>query len=148
MYKVLSEEFLNEHYPILNCEEDTILFFISKDGVSLHSVFLAIKNKYKNIENTIRNNYIEKDAIDGTLLLTKLSNGKKILIMIIQDSWKTGFQQEHVEKGFEKISNVYKERGICSIAIQEGIISNEIIDQLVEKLDLPKITYYKSKEYL
>lgn len=146
MYNMLSEEFLNENYPILNCEEDTILFFISQDGVSLHSVFLAIKSKYKNIQNTIRNNYIIKDAEEGTLLLSKISNGKKILIMISQSNWKTGFEPNHVEKGFEKLSSVYKERGIKSIAIQEGIVSNEFIDKLINKLDLPKITYYQNKE--
>lgn len=146
MYNVLSEDYLNENYPILNCEEDTILFFISKDGVALHSVFLAIKNKYKNIENTIRTNYVEKEASEGTLLLSKIECGKKILIMIVQDSWKTDYEKHHIEKGFEKISAVYKERGIGSIAIQEGIVSLDLIEDLINKFDLPKITYYKSED--
>jgi hypothetical protein len=145
MYKILSKEYLNETYPILNCEEDAILLFISKDGVCLHPAFSAIKNLSETIENNIRKNCIENSIKEGTLILLKYKD-KKVLIMPIQNTWKDKCVKDFIEQGFSKISSVYKERNLNSIAIQEGVIPAEIIDKIIEKLDLPKITYYPNKE--
>lgn len=145
MYKILSQEYLNETFPILNCEEDVIILFISKDGVCLHPAFSAIKNLNVNIENNIRKNCVEHTIKEGTLLLLKYNN-KKVLIMPIQETWKEKYNQNFIEQGFLKISTVYKERNINSVAIQEGVIPSDLIDKLIEKLDLPKITYYANKE--
>lgn len=145
MYKILSQDYLNETFPILNCEEDVIILFISKDGVCLHPAFSAIKNLNINIENNIRKNCVEHTIKEGTLLLLK-HNDKKVLIMPIQETWKEKYNQNFIEQGFLKISTVYKERNINSIAIQEGVIPSDLIDKLIDKLDLPKITYYQNKE--
>jgi hypothetical protein len=66
--------------------------------------------------------------------------------MPIQNTWKDKCVKDFIEQGFSKISSVYKERNLNSIAIQEGVIPAEIIDKIIEKLDLPKITYYPNKE--
>jgi len=66
--------------------------------------------------------------------------------MPIQETWKDTYNAEYVHQGFIKISNVYKEKNLNSIAIQEGIVQNEYIDKLIGILDLPKITYYQNKE--
>ncbi len=146
MYKFLSNEFLIESFPILNCEEEIILFFISKDGVCLHPTFNAIKQLNSNVEKIIYKNCIVEKINEGELLLLKIHNGKKVLIMPIQETWKDTYNAEYVHQGFIKISNVYKEKNLNSIAIQEGIVQNEYIDKLIGILDLPKITYYQNKE--
>jgi hypothetical protein len=66
-----------------------------------------------------------------------------ILTMPIQEGWKTAYDYDYVYQGFLKISGIYKERDIESIAIQEGLIPTDVIDSIIEKLDLPKIVYYK-----
>lgn len=145
MYKVLSEEYLKESFPILNFEEEVILLFISKDGITLHPVFTAIKKTTPNVENTIRKNFQEGTVNEGTLFLLKYKN-KKVLIMPIKENWKEKYNLKYIEDGFLKLSSVYKERNINSIAIQEGVIPNDVIDQMIAKFELPKINYYENKE--
>lgn len=143
MYSLIEKEQLIEMFPILGSKETTILNMISADGVSLMSVFKAMKSMYPALYESIRKNTTAGNFDAGRLLLNRVNESFNILTMPIQAGWKTAYDHDYVYQGFLKISGIYKERGIESIAIQEGLIPTDVIDSIIEQLDLPKIVYYK-----
>lgn len=143
MYALIEKEKLIEMFPILGSKETTVLNMISADGIALMSVFKAMKVLYPALNDSIRKNTSIQNLDAGRLLLQRVNEDFNILTMPIQAHWKTAFDYHYVEQGFLKISNIYKERNIESIAIQEGIVPNDVIDAFIERLDLPTIIYYK-----
>lgn len=143
MYALIEKEQLIEMFPILGSKETTILNMISADGVSLMSVFKAMKSIYPVLHDSIRKNTTAGNFDAGRLLLHRVNEDFNILTMPIQEGWKTAYDYDYVYQGFVKISGIYKEREIESIAIQEGLIPNDVIDGIIAILDLPKIVYYK-----
>jgi len=144
MYNLIEKNDLIAMFPILNCQESAILNMVSQDGIGLNPVFLAMKSLYPNMADSLRKNIMGNTFEAGNLLLHRVQESFVVLTMPIQESWKTEYSYDYVFKGFQKISLIYKERNITSLAIQEGIIPNDVIDKLIDTLDLPKIVYYQS----
>ena len=143
MYELIEKEELIKMFPILACKETTILNMISGDGISLLSVFKAMKSMYPVISDSIRKNTISNNLEAGSLLLHRVNEDFNVLTMPIQAGWKTAYDYDYVYQGFLKISGIYKKREIASIAIQEGLIPTDVIDKIIAELDLPTIVYYK-----
>lgn len=144
MYNLMSKEELLDMFPILKTKETVILNMVSGDGISLSPPFHAMKILYPHMADGVKKNSLNGGLEAGSLLLHKaFGEDFSILTMPVQENWKTGFDADYVHKGFLKISSIFKERNIESIAIQEGVVPNDVIDKFIEILDLPIIVYYK-----
>jgi hypothetical protein len=77
---------------------------ISADGVSLMSVFKAMKSIYPVLHDSIRKNTTAGNFAAGSLLLHRVNEDFNILTMPIQEGWKTAYDYDYVYQGFLKIS--------------------------------------------
>lgn len=145
MYNLIDKEAILEMFPILKSNESAILNMVSQDGIGLYPVFIAMKTLYPEMAESLKKNVMANTFESGNLLLRRVNEPFMVLTMPIQESWKTGYDIEYVTKGFQKISSVYKERGIISLAIQDGVIPRDVIDKLADTMDLPEIVYYKEE---
>lgn len=143
MYNLISKEELQTMFPILKSEETAILNMVSSDGIALTSACHAMKALYPNMAEGVKRNSLNGELGEGKLLLHRVPEPFVILTMPIQESWKSDYDVEYVHRGFLKISSIYKERNIESIAIQEGLIPTDVIDKFIDSFDLPRIVYYK-----
>ncbi len=146
MYNLFDRERLLELYPIIEAQETVILNMVSKDGVNMHPAFSALKAIHPKMYESVRKNCVSASFDAGSLLLYKRST-PWIMTMPIQDSWKKSYNLDYIYKAFQKISSIYKDLGIVSIAIQEGIVPVDEIEKIRSELDLPEIVYYENKEH-
>lgn len=142
MYEYYTKEKLNKLFPILETEANAIVSFVSCDGntgYKLASVLGALNPEMKySFENNCRDGKIKKGII--------LTN-KKSYPFIIQIPFKETFKDkpsfEYLRAGFEKLELACKERIVLdSIAIQRGIMDDEILEEALKGLDLPEIKFY------
>lgn len=145
MYHLFDKDKLVELFPIIEAKEKAILNMVSQDGINMHSAFSALKSLYPDMYESVRKNCLSSKLEKGGLLLYRQST-PWILTMPIQKTWKGVYDYDYIFQAFLKISSNYKKIEIDSIAIQEGIVPNEVFEKMKESLDLPELVFYKNQE--
>ena len=148
MHEFLSEEKLEKLYPILNTEAEIIINFVSCDGAMGYKLSAAIAAKYPDIKYKFQNSCINDEVKKGKITIVK-----KVFPFILhlpsKDSVKDKPTYEHLREGFEKLEFAYTTEKIIvnKIAIQRGIVPDDLLDKALEGLKLPEIVFYKEYDY-
>ena len=144
MYEYYDKEKLNKMYPILETECEAIINFVSCDGNMGYKLAAVLSDLNPNMSYSFQDNCLN-DLIQKGVVTTY----RKVTPFIVQLPFKETFKDkpdyEYLRAGFEKIEYglKIKKLSISSLAIQEGIVDKEMIEEAIKGLDLPEIKYYK-----
>tara|TARA_Y100000588_G_scaffold321228_1_gene352365 strand:- start:73677 stop:74264 length:588 start_codon:yes stop_codon:yes gene_type:complete len=148
MYEFLSEEKLEKLYPILNTEAEMIVNFVSCDGSMGYKLSAAIAAKYPDIKYKFQASCMNDEVKKGKITIVK-KVFPFILHLPFKDSVKEKPTYEHLREGFEKLEFAYTTEKIIvnKIAIQRGIVPDDLLDRALEGLTLPEIVFYEEYDY-
>lgn len=149
MYEFYKKEELRKMFPILETDADVIVNFVSADGVMGYKLSAVLGSLNPNMKYNFQNACSKKEVVKGWLSINK--SGEK---GVLQFPYKYSFKEEpdfdFIRAGFEKINTSLRDGKINfkKIAIQEGIISKEILEKAMLGLEyLPEIIYYEEVNY-
>lgn len=148
MYEFYSKEKLEKLFPILNTEADMIINFVSCDGAMGYKLSGAIAAIHPEIKYKFQNS-----CANGEFAKGKVTIIKKVYPFIFQLPFKDSFKEsptiEHLREGFEKLEFVHKNQKIIvnKIAIQKGIVPDDMLFESLKGLDLPEIIFYEEYDY-
>ena len=144
MYEFYSKEKLNKLFPILNTEANAIINFVSCDGnmgYKLASVIGSLNPEMKySFQNNCRDGKIKKGMI-----LTNKKNYPFIIQIPFKETFKDPINLEYLRLAFEKLEMALDSGKIIldSIAIQKGIVEEEMLEEAIKGLKLPEIIFYE-----
>jgi len=144
MYEFYQQEKLDKLFPILNTEATAIINFVSCDGNMGYKLSAVIGALYPEVKYSFQNNCKNKKIKKGVILTNK-KNFPYIINLPFKETYRNPISLEYVRAGFEKLSLGFRESKIEleSIAIQRGILSDEMLKDAIEGLILPRIIYYE-----
>lgn len=143
MYQFYSEEKLKKLYPILETNCDAIINFVSCDGVMGYKLSAVLGSLYPeqkyNFQEKCKNNLIQK----GTILTSRKSY-PFIIQLPFKETFKSKTDEDYVIEGFKKLELAVStgKVKIDSIAIQKGIISEDILIKATKELKNLEIKFY------
>jgi len=143
MYEFYSKEKLNKLFPILETEANAIINFVSCDGVMGYKLASVLGSLNPDMKYAFQNNCRDGKITKGVIL-----TNKKNLPFIIQLPFKETFKEkadlDYIRSGFEKLETALKDGKIIldTIAIQKGIIEEEMLLMAIKDLKLPEIIFY------
>lgn len=157
MYEYYSKEKLVEMYPILETEADVLINFISCDGVMSYKLGAVLGDlnpttKYK-IQNACVAGTVGRSKIMITKKVYQLTDNFPIIVHLpVQEDWKTPIEYEYVREAFEKLESAYTLGKIdfnenSKIAIQKGIVPDDMLIKALQGLKLPEILLYEEVNY-
>ena len=153
MYEFYPKEKLLKMFPILETEADMIVNFVSCDGVMGYKLSAVIGALNPELKYKFQNSCIEGQVSKGKISITKKglpSIDQDIIIAHIpfKENFKENPSLEFLIEGFKKLEFACETKiNIESIAIQKGIIDDELLNKSLEGLNLPKIIFYEDYDY-
>ena len=151
MYEFKNKDHLEKLYPILKTEADAIVNFTSCDGTMGYKLSSVLGSIYPNIKYTYQN-FCAKNCIKKGVIFLSSKSKPNILNIPFKECYRDKIDEDYILSGFKKVRTEYlnKKLKIKSIAIQKGIISDELVDLV--KNDLEEIglvvCVYEKYDYL
>ncbi len=148
MYEFYSKEKLEMLHPILNTDAEIIVNFVSCDGAMGYKLSSAIAAKYPDIKYRFQNSCMKNEVEKGKITLIK-----KVFPFILHLPFKESIRHkptyDYLREGFKKLEYAYKNEKIIvnKIAIEKGIVPDEMLEQALEGLMLPEIVFYEEFDY-
>ncbi len=153
MYEFYPKEKLLKMFPILDTEADMIVNFVSCDGVMGYKLSAVIGALNPELKYKFQNSCVEGQVSKGKISITKKglpSIGQETIIAHIpfKESFKNKPSLEFLIEGFKKLEFACESKiDVESIAIQKGIIEDDLLEQALAGLNLPKIIFYDEYDY-
>lgn len=154
MYEYYSKEKLLEMFPILETEADILINFVSCDGVMAYKLGAVIGDLNPDVKYKFQNACADGKVDKGKIIIVKkvfqfTENFPFIVHLPIKEDFKQKPSLEFVREGFEKLEFAYKSKKVemNKIAIQRGIVPDDILEAALKGLELPEILLYEEVDY-
>lgn len=154
MYEYYPKEKLIEMYPILETKADILINFVSCDGVMAYKLASVIGDLNPDVKYKFQNACVEGKMGKGKIIIIKkvvpfTDHFPALVHLPVKESFKDKPSYDFIREGFEKLEFAYKSNKIQvnKIAVQKGIVPDELLEKALSGLELPEILLYEEVDY-
>jgi hypothetical protein len=146
MYELMDLKDLERDRPILKTECDAIINFVPCDGVMGRGIGAVLRSLHPEMDKSYINACFNEVFTSGKIIIWRKSS-PWIINIPSRLTWKDNMDSDFIEKGFIKLSTVFKNYNIKTIAYENDSIPFEILKNNLESIELPKFQYYDNETY-